>query len=117
MITVGPFARPQSHTRKPVTRQWSGAKERAHGTIDIAAFKINSDGSLTTVAGSPFASGGHAPVSMGLINNDATLVVVNNDLDPGRGLTGQAPNYTSFSVSSTGALTPITNSTVSLTAG
>src|SRR5262245_30391631 len=32
----------------------------------IAAFRVNADGTLTTISGSPFASGGRIPVSIGL---------------------------------------------------
>jgi len=87
------------------------------GSDTITVFNIASNGSLSQVVGSPFSSGGQAPVSLALSNNDTTLTVVNNDLDPGRGLTGAAPNYVSFTVSSSGALTPVSNSTIALTAG
>ncbi len=85
------------------------------GSDTIAVFKINADGSLAPVAGSPFPSGGSNPVSVGLSNDDV-LVVVNQDQDPDHpGLF--LPNYTSFSVSPKGQLTPVRNSTISLDAG
>ena len=87
------------------------------GSDTIAVFKINSDGTLTVVPGSPFPSGGHAPVSLGLSNNDTVLTVVNSSLDPARNTSDIAPNYTSFKVATNGALTPIANSTISLPAG
>jgi 6-phosphogluconolactonase (cycloisomerase 2 family) len=85
------------------------------GSDTIAVFKINGDGSLVPVAGSPFPSGGSNPVSVGLVRNDV-LVVVNQDQDPGH--PGQIlPNYTSFRVSPQGQLTPVPNSTFFIDAG
>jgi 6-phosphogluconolactonase (cycloisomerase 2 family) len=85
------------------------------GSDTIAVFKINTNGSLTPVAGSPFPSGGSNPVSLGLSNDDV-LVVVNQDQDPGHpGLF--LSNYTSFHVSPQGQLTPVPNSTISLDLG
>src|SRR5690349_3990431 len=43
----------------------------------IGGFTINADGSLTSVPGSPAASGGHNPVSLGLTGN--FLVAVNKN--------------------------------------
>jgi 6-phosphogluconolactonase (cycloisomerase 2 family) len=85
------------------------------GSDTIAVFRINADGSLTPVDGSPFPSGGSNPVSVGLSKNDV-LVVVNQDQDPGHpGLF--LPNYTSFHVSPQGRLTPVRNSTFYVDAG
>ncbi len=85
------------------------------GSDTIAVLRINLDGSLTPVAGSPFPSGGSNPVSVGL-SNDCVLVVVNQDQDPDHpGVF--LPNYTSFHVSPQGQLTPIRNSTISLDVG
>jgi 6-phosphogluconolactonase (cycloisomerase 2 family) len=85
------------------------------GSDTIAVFRINTNGSLTPVAGSPFPSGGSNPVSVGLSNDDV-LVVVNQDQDPDHpGLF--IPNYTSFHVSPQGQLTPVRNSTISLDLG
>jgi 6-phosphogluconolactonase (cycloisomerase 2 family) len=85
------------------------------GSNTIAVFKINADGSLTPVAGSPFPSGGSNPVSVGLSNDDV-LVVVNQDQDPDHpGVF--LPNYTSFNVSPTGQLTPVSKSTITLDLG
>ena len=85
------------------------------GSDTIAVFRINANGSLTPVAGSPFPSGGSNPVSVGLSNDDV-LVVVNQDQDPDHpGLF--LPNYTSFHVSPKGQLTPVKNSTISLDLG
>jgi 6-phosphogluconolactonase (cycloisomerase 2 family) len=84
------------------------------GSDTIAVFKIDGNGALTHVKGSPFPSGGSNPVSVGLA--DDVLCVVNQDGDPGH--PGKfLPNYTSFSVGSDGSLTPIPRSTVSVDAG
>ncbi len=85
------------------------------GSDTIAVFRIDTDGSLAPVAGSPFPSGGSNPVSVGLSNDDV-LVVVNQDQDPDHpGVF--LPNYTSFHVSPQGRLTPVRNSTISLDVG
>jgi 6-phosphogluconolactonase (cycloisomerase 2 family) len=73
----------------------------------IAAFKLNADGSLTTITGSPFASGGPQPASIAykdnaLGNGQSEMVVVNKDSDPLQ--TPTAPNYTSFTVGVGGVL-------------
>ena len=84
------------------------------GSDTIAVFKINGDGTLTAVPGSPFPSGGSNPVSVGLA--DDVLCVVNQDDDPGH--PGQyLPSYTSFKVSPKGKLTPISHSTLYVDAG
>ena len=85
------------------------------GSNSIAVFRINSDGSLTAVDGSPFPSGGSDPVSLGL--NGTILTVVNKDQDPAQNDNLVLPNYTTFSVSRNGALTPIPGSTVSVAYG
>ena len=84
------------------------------GSDTIAVFKIQGNGALRHVKGSPFPSGGSNPVSVGLA--DDVLCVVNQDDDPGH--PGQfLPNYTSFSVGSNGSLIPIPRSTFSVDAG
>jgi 6-phosphogluconolactonase (cycloisomerase 2 family) len=84
------------------------------GSDTIAVFKIHTNGALSHVKGSPFPSGGSNPVSVGLA--DHILCVVNQDDDPGH--PGQfLPNYTSFSVSDEGALSPIQRSTITVDAG
>lgn len=77
-------------------------------TNTIAAFTINSDGSLTPVPGSPFPSGGTQPASIAykdnaLGNGNSIMVVANKDSDPLQ--TQTAPNYMTFTVSPTGVLT------------
>lgn len=75
------------------------------GSDNISVFRVNaSTGDLTAVAGSPFPSGGHAPISVSF--NGRTLVVANHGY-----LTGDKPpgipsrtGYASFTVSPGGAL-------------
>lgn len=83
-------------------------------TNSIAAFIINSDGTLTTVAGSPFPSGGQNPVSLGL--SDKFLVVANKNFDPNQNIDGDVPNYTTFSVKRNGSLRMNPGSTLDLAA-
>ena len=78
------------------------------GSDTISVFSVNAaTGDLTPVPGSPFPSGGHAPISVGF--NGRFLVVANHGY-----LTGDKPpgipsrtGYTSFSVSPSGALQQI----------
>ena len=81
------------------------------GSNSIAVFRISSDGSLAAVAGSPFASMGIEPVSLGLSGN--RLYVVNKNQDPGQAQTANGANYTVFNVNSDGSLTFIPGSAVS----
>ncbi|MGP0053250.1 MAG: FHA domain-containing protein [Solirubrobacteraceae bacterium] len=74
------------------------------GSDTIAAFHIAADGSLTSVRGSPFPSGGTAPASLGVSGN--MLVVANKAQDGVRDLTGFHANYTTFRVTPDGALHP-----------
>ncbi len=84
----------------------------------IAAFTINSDGTLTTVLGSPFPSGGQDPVSLGLTNSEPRqLVMANKNEDPNQDIGGDLPNYTTFTVSTDGSLTMNVNSTLDVGAG
>jgi DNA-binding beta-propeller fold protein YncE len=84
------------------------------GSDSIAAFHIGSDGLLTPVAGSPFASGGAAPASIGVSGN--ILIVANKAADGIRDLLHVAPNYTTFTIQTDGSLRP-TGSKYSLAPG
>lgn len=85
------------------------------GSDTIAVFRINPDGSLMPVPGSPFPSGGSNPVSVGL-TPDGILGVVNKDQDPGN--PGQfLPNYTSFRVTPQGRMIPVPRSVITVDAG
>ncbi len=77
------------------------------GSNQISVLRISKDGSLSPVAGSPFASGGVEPNSIAVAGH---LVYVENT-------GGTAPNYTGFTLSDWGQLQPIPNSTVTLAAG
>ena len=78
------------------------------GSNQISVLRIRADGSLQAVTGSPVASGGIQPISIA-VHDD--LVYVANE---GNGSTGS--NYTGFTLSSAGTLTPLPNSTVPLSA-
>lgn len=86
----------------------------------IAVFNINADGTLTTVNGSPFPSGGQDPASVGLMQDTNAgfefLVVVNKNEDPGQDIDGDVPNYTTFTVNADGSLTMNPGSTLDLAA-
>jgi hypothetical protein len=68
----------------------------------IAVFHVRPGGGLVPVAGSPFASNGKAPSSLGLAGS--TLIVANKAQDGVRDLRRAAPNYTSFHVRPDGSL-------------
>ena len=84
------------------------------GSDTIAVFHINSSGSLTPVAGSPFPSGGTDPVSVAVARD--FLFVVNQNGDAPRNST-ILPNYTTFRIGPDGSLSPIDGSTVSVALG
>jgi 6-phosphogluconolactonase (cycloisomerase 2 family) len=87
-------------------------------TNTVAAFLINSDGSLTAASGSPFPSGGQEPISVGLKDlggGRSHLIVVNKNSDPTQ--TGGVPNYTTFNTSSAGVMKMNAGSTYNLPAG
>ena len=79
------------------------------GSNSIAVFHITPNG---LQPGSPFASGGSDPVSVGLKGN--VLAVVNKDQDPAQNANLILPNYTTFRVTPGGQLIPVENSTVSV---
>ncbi len=83
---------------------------------NISVFTIASDGGLTAIAGSPFDSAGPDPVSLSLdeTSTPGILAVANKGSDPNQ--VDGAPNYVTFFVDSTGALTP-TGRVVTLAAG
>jgi 6-phosphogluconolactonase (cycloisomerase 2 family) len=84
------------------------------GSNSIAAFRIDGGGALAPIPGSPFASGGIDPVSIGLRGD--ILTVVNKDEDPQQNANLALPNYATFRVDSDGGLDPI-GSTVSVAYG
>src|SRR5256885_5826243 len=88
------------------------------GSNTIAGFTINADGTLTTVSGSPFPSGGQDPASVGLMDDSGLLflVAVNKNEDPAQNIGGDVPNYTTFTVNGDGSLTMNPGSTVDLPA-
>jgi len=74
------------------------------GSDTIAVFKIQDNGALYPIPGSPFPSGGNDPVSLSLDGD--TLFVVNKSGDLGRP-TSILPSYTALRVHSDGSLSPI----------
>lgn len=87
---------------------------------NISVFKINSDGTMRPIAGSPFPSGGQDPVSIALKenvlpNNVSILVAVNKASDPGQ--TGGTPGYATFDVTTGGVMTLNAGSIFNLPAG
>ena len=78
------------------------------GSHEISVLSIGDDGNLSPVTGSPFASGGEVPVSIA-IHED--LVYVAN-----RGNGTDGANYTGFRLGDDGALSPLEDSTVPVSA-
>jgi 6-phosphogluconolactonase (cycloisomerase 2 family) len=86
----------------------------------VASFTINSDGTLTTVAGSPFTASGRDPVSLGLFENYlpggvSLLTVVDKDADPNQ--SGGTPRYVNYEMTSGGVITPMVGTAVAMPAG
>jgi hypothetical protein len=82
-------------------------------TNTIAAFFINSDGTLAPVTGSPFASNGQDPVSLSVSNAGPAgnlLLATNQANDPAQ--TGGTPNFTTYRLSAKGGLAPVSGSTL-----
>ena len=75
------------------------------GSDTIAVFHIASDGTLSPVKGSPFGSGGSAPVSIAVHGN--TAVVVNKAADGVRELATVAPTIVTFKINEDGSLTQV----------
>jgi 6-phosphogluconolactonase (cycloisomerase 2 family) len=84
-------------------------------TNTIAAFTVNADGTLTTIPGSPYDSGGQNPISIG--TSGKFLVVANKNFDPNQNIDDAVPNYTTFSVKRNGGLAMNPGSTIDLAAG
>ena len=75
------------------------------GSDTVAAFHIETDGSLTPVPGSPFPSRGKAPASVGVSGD--FLFVANKAQDGIRNLISKNASYASFHIEPDGSLTPI----------
>jgi uncharacterized protein (TIGR03000 family) len=83
------------------------------GSNSVAVLRKGDDGQLTPVDGSPFPSGGTAPLSLTVHGN---LVYVANQAPPFAHPSG-APNLVGFRLSRSGRLTPIANAKVTFPAG
>ena len=84
-------------------------------TNSIAGFAIHANGTLTTITGSPYPSGGQDPVSIGL--SGKFLAVANKNQDPNQNANLDLPNYTTFSVQPDGSLVMNLGSTLDLARG
>lgn len=82
----------------------------------IAGFSINADGTLTTLPGSPYPSGGQDPASVGLLPSVGLMVVANKNEDPNQDIGADLPNFTTFAQNADGSLTMNAGSTFDLTA-
>ena len=87
------------------------------GSHTVSVFRVQADGSLRLVEGSPVDSGGKQPVSLGLANNNTLVVVNKGDQDPGGTGGTNRPNYTTFRVGSDGSLSRVAGSTVQVRPG
>jgi len=74
------------------------------GSDTIAVFHVSTSGALVPVEGSPFPSGGKAPVSVGVSGD--TAIVTNKAQDGIRNLTNVNPTYATFHIGPDGELTP-----------
>jgi uncharacterized protein (TIGR03000 family) len=83
------------------------------GSNTVAVLRKGDDGKLTPVDGSPFPSGGTAPLSLTIHGN---LVYVANQAPPFAKPSG-APNLMGFRLSPAGKLTPIAGSKITFPAG
>jgi len=84
------------------------------GSNTIAVFKINIDGTLSPVPGSPFPSGGETPVSIDQWQQ--YIIVLNKSDNPSQPAT-QKPNYSVFRLEGDGSLTPVPGGKYELPAG
>ena len=69
----------------------------------IAGFSINADGTLTTLPGSPYASGGQDPASIGILPTKGLVVVANKNEDPNQDIGADLRNYTTFTQAADGS--------------
>jgi hypothetical protein len=75
------------------------------GSDTVAVFRVASDGTLSAAEGSPFKSGGVAPISTGVAGD--TLLVVNKGHDGVRQVDEEVATVTQFRIDSDGQVTPI----------
>jgi 6-phosphogluconolactonase (cycloisomerase 2 family) len=86
----------------------------------VAVMNVNSDGSLTPVTGSPFASGGQEPLSLaisnGVLNSGLSVLTVDNMADDPNQVDTVA-DLNTLVIKTNGSLGTIPNSAVPLTVG
>lgn len=85
------------------------------GSDSVAAFRVDRNGALTPLEGSPFPSGGSDPVSIGIARD--TLVVINKAMDANNQSGANQPSYASFSLDPAGRLVEGPISTVAAPVG
>lgn len=79
------------------------------GSNTISAFRVQGDGTLTPVIGSPFASGGIDPAGLYVSGNKLYVINKNDNISyPNE----ENPNYRTFSISADGYLTPVPDAVV-----
>jgi DNA-binding beta-propeller fold protein YncE len=74
-----------------------------HGSNNVSAFAIGSDGALSPVSGSPFTSG-TGPVFVAVDTAGSHLYVADHD----------SSDITEFAISGTGSLSPVSGSPIAL---
>lgn len=99
-LQLGPFDSDQDIITNPERTRLYAMNS---GSNTIAVFAIAASGALILVSGSPFASGGTNPVSVGLARD--AVAVVNKGMDPQQP-TADA-NYSSFRVTPEGQITAL----------
>lgn len=85
------------------------------GSDNISSLRMASDGSLTPISGSPFATTGNTPEALGVRGD--TLVIVNNASDPNQANSGVGPSYATARITLSGHVSQIKSATVPLAAG
>jgi DNA-binding beta-propeller fold protein YncE len=84
------------------------------GSNTVAVFSINSDGSLLSVPGSPFPSGGQTPCSIAL--HGRFIYIANKSFDPLHTIS-EAPNYSTFTLDDAGRLEAVPDGKIEVPAG
>jgi 6-phosphogluconolactonase (cycloisomerase 2 family) len=84
------------------------------GSNTVAVFRVDGNGRLTHVQGSPFPSGGLTPVSLGQAGDKLYVVNANNNNQANVAPNNTPANYTGFRIKENGRLEPIPGSTVEI---
>jgi 6-phosphogluconolactonase (cycloisomerase 2 family) len=84
------------------------------GSNTVAVFRVDGNGRLTHVQGSPFPSGGLTPVSVGQAGNKLYVVNANDNNQANVAPNNTPANYTGFLIKEDGRLEPIPGSTMEI---